>query len=486
MSFPTVDVVKLLLTFGLLVPPLLHKRRFGTTYKSTFKIGGIEIVLPHCRLHFGVEPASVSLGSRLAGQSFSNSFFLSSNSLLFSSLLSSRLTTPLGASCAQKTEAWPLHLESATDGKFSSTFLSLLLFRTFYVESFTDSLGCPVRPKDRGMAAPVMGECHRRYLFSHQSRPLNRYSHWAGPHHHCSSPSLSPSTMHYARSFPLYQARLKLVASPWAFRRPKPSMAAPFGECHWEVRSSPLVLSHLLSRVIEGPCPAWKLHRLQVGQMIQHLCASICPNRTNITAMRLPLFSSRSSTPLGALCAQKTEAWPLRSWESATDGVHQSRLVNRSYCRAGPRHHYDLPALCPVMCRSYALCLLSVSSLAAPISSSWALRCSKPSMAAPEGECHWEVGTTLISALSASVEVDRGPLSLLVSSSSPGGTNDLTNVCIKISQLLYHLQPKPPRLARTLGYHRGIAATPHYGEMRRPRIISFLTIISCNYCTLLA
>ena len=143
------------------------------------------------------------------------------------------------------------------------------------------------------------------------------------------------------------------------------------------------------------------------------------------------------------------------------------------------------------MPRSYALCLFLVSSLSVPPPYPWILRCSKLSLAAPWGECHWEVGTTPIIALSASFEVDRGPLSLLVRSSLPGGTNELTVrqaliLSLSLSDYLsfdrlcaskYVNSIKPTRLTQAWASTRVLMSFLCMGEMRRPRITRF----SVNY-----
>ncbi|PPQ95610.1 hypothetical protein CVT26_008639 [Gymnopilus dilepis] len=111
----------------------------------------------------------------------------------------------------------------------------------------------------------------------------------------------------------------------------------------------------------------------------------------------------------------------------------------------------DLPALCFVMTRSHALCLFSVSSFSAPTPHPWILQCSKLSLAAPWGECHWEVGTTPISALSASVE----------------------HCFARLCASKYVSSIKPPRLARPWDSTRVLMSFLCMGEMRRPRITRF-------------
>ncbi|PPQ95589.1 hypothetical protein CVT26_008618 [Gymnopilus dilepis] len=311
------------------------------------------------------------------------------------------------------------------------------------------------------MAAPVMGERHRRYLFSHQSRPLNRYSHRAGPRQHC-SPS-TPSTKRYSsRPYAICYPPSLYQASHWALRCPKPGMAAPFGECHLEVSS---LLSHLLEGD-RGP-----LSRLETSS------SSGGTNDSTIVCLNIP-HSNKHHT--------HAPTSPARSIGSCAGRDLATTMIYLLYA-------------------SELLASMLSASLSAPISSPWTLRCPKPGMAAPVGECHWEsfpdslgcfvrpkdrgmaapsigechrryssvplrqslfalggtsptlnimiyllyaasclspmpcvsslcvvslhsnhfsLDPSVSKAQRASVEVDRGPLSHLVSSSSPVGTND--------------------------------------------------------------
>ncbi|PPR06398.1 hypothetical protein CVT26_004844 [Gymnopilus dilepis] len=520
-------------------------------------MGGTRLVLPHCRLHFCVETASVALGSRPAGQSFSNS--------LFSSPLSSRLTTPLGASCAQKTEAWPLHLESATDvpssqslftwggtssplftmitidhapqlstlctrpipplftkqvpghfgvqslawplllesatgkpwshletsspsggtndssvvclkiypnqtnitlmhllrlspgradwsvtlfmrviGQLGATPFSVLsipcrgpgaaplilwlvagvsgaprsanfahnFFFVYFPESFADSLGCSVRPKDRGMAAPSIGECHRRYT----PVPLSQSLFASGG----TSPllftiitidhALQLSNLCTMSITPHSQAAPKLDASSWSLQCPKPGMAAPPGECHWEV-----------------------------GQMIHQLRASICLAQTNISYFVCSSMINDSFFHFRYLLMGPHLA---RSIFDRGAGLSPGRAdcpAPSIALRVGrdliTTEYHDLPALCSLMAHSYGLCLLSMCRLSPlqPLSMDTSMskaQHGRSFVRVPLGSRYHTHHD-----LSTSFEVDRGLLSLLVSSSSPGGTNDSIRVHQDVSTL---------------------------------------------------
>ena len=143
---------------------------------------------------------------------------------------------------------------------------------------------------------------------------------------------------------------------------------------------------------------------------------------------------------MGAPSVQKTEAWLLPLWESATDGIFSLtspalsiaiRIVRdlvstgecdliRSFLRLTTFNcsSPSTPSTKRYSSRPYAICYPPSLYQA----SHWALRCPKPGMAAPFGECHWEVR----SSLSHLLEGDRGPLSHLETSSSSGGTNGST------------------------------------------------------------